>query len=155
MEFNATFLVSAISFIVFTFLMNMIFYKPLTKVMTERQNHIDETYNEAKQCREGAFQLLKEREDRLNQAAEDAKKIMIKKIDEANSSSKTQTLRAKTKSNKVIDETKLSLQDENQKVKDDLKSRIKDLAENIASKILEDDIKIENFDEKIADRILS
>ena len=37
MEFNATFFVTAISFIVFTFIMNKIFYTPLTKVIDERR----------------------------------------------------------------------------------------------------------------------
>ena len=35
MEFNATFLVSAISFIVFTFVMNKIFYNPLGRVISK------------------------------------------------------------------------------------------------------------------------
>lgn len=48
MEFNATFLISAISFILFTLIMNKIFYKPLERVMDERQKFIDDTKSDAK-----------------------------------------------------------------------------------------------------------
>ena len=37
MEFNATFIVSAISFIIFVVLMNIILYAPLQKVVEERK----------------------------------------------------------------------------------------------------------------------
>lgn len=43
MEFNATFFVTAISFIVFTFIMTKFFYAPLTKVIDEREDFINKT----------------------------------------------------------------------------------------------------------------
>ena len=48
MEFNATFIASAISFIVFSIIMNAIFYKPLGNIVVQRQKFIDETLEEAK-----------------------------------------------------------------------------------------------------------
>ena len=38
MEFNATFLVSFVSFIVFVVLMNQILYRPLDKIVRERKS---------------------------------------------------------------------------------------------------------------------
>ena len=52
MEFNATFLVSAISFIVFTILMNKILYAPLEKIVDERENFINGNYSDAKNADE-------------------------------------------------------------------------------------------------------
>ena len=40
MEFNATFIVSVISFIIFTLLMNEILYKPVSKIVEEREHTI-------------------------------------------------------------------------------------------------------------------
>ena len=48
MEFNATFLIAAISFVVFTIIMNAIFYKPLQKIVDERQKFTEDTNAEAK-----------------------------------------------------------------------------------------------------------
>ncbi len=58
MEFNATFIVSAISFIVFTIIMNAIFYKPIQKIVTERQKFIDENYEEAKKHKANSEKIL-------------------------------------------------------------------------------------------------
>ena len=74
MEFNATFLVSAISFILFTLIMNKIFYKPLEKVMAERQKFIDDAKTDAFNSSSKADAILKDREDRLNKSTADSKK---------------------------------------------------------------------------------
>ena len=58
MEFNATFFVTAISFIVFTFIMNKIFYTPLTKVIDEREEFINNAVTEAKDNTNQAENLL-------------------------------------------------------------------------------------------------
>ena len=52
MEFNATFIASAISFIVFTLIMNAVFYKPLGKVVSERQKFIDKIIRNGGSVRE-------------------------------------------------------------------------------------------------------
>ena len=45
MEFNATFLATIISFILFVFLMNKILYAPILNIMAERKAYIDGNYN--------------------------------------------------------------------------------------------------------------
>ena len=47
MEINATILVSAISFIVFIFIMNKILYKPVLEIIEKRQNYIYANKNES------------------------------------------------------------------------------------------------------------
>ena len=65
MEFNATFLVSAASFILFTIIMNAIFYKPLTKIVEQRQIFVDENYKEANLAEEKSQSILTEKEERI------------------------------------------------------------------------------------------
>ena len=48
MEFDATFIIATISFIVFVLIMNRIFYAPILKIMQERQNLVEENYSSAK-----------------------------------------------------------------------------------------------------------
>ena len=91
MEFNATFLVSAISFIVFVFLMNKIFYAPLEQIIGEREKLVDDTLNEAKKSKEEVSRLLSERESKLNKASEDCKSIINTKIAKTNEESKKLT----------------------------------------------------------------
>ena len=52
MEFDATFIFAAVSFIVFVFIMNKIFYAPVLKIMKERQIYVEKNYISAKQTEE-------------------------------------------------------------------------------------------------------
>lgn len=136
MEFNATFLVSIISFLVFVYLMNKVFYIPVTNIIEERENLVNETLNAAKNSRDKASQLLAERDNKLNQAAEDSKKLVNASIENANSKSKEMTQNAKTSSLNEIGRKKSELAEENDAVKSQLDNTVKNLAEEISSKIL-------------------
>ena len=84
MEFNATFLVSAISFIIFTVIMNKIFYKPLESVMDERQRVINDAKSDALNSDNRANAILKDRDERLNKSLAESKKIVADKVNEPN-----------------------------------------------------------------------
>ena len=155
MEFNATFLVSAISFIVFTIVMNIIFYKPLGRVITERQKFLDETKNDALQSSNKADAILKDRDDKLSKSVLDAKKLVADKVNTANENSRAKTSEAKQKSMEEITSAKSNLQTEAQQYKEELKTKVKDLAEVISSKVLGMDVKIENTNNDIINRILN
>ena len=155
MEFNATFLVSVISFIVFTFVMNKIFYNPLGRVISERQKFLDETRNDALFSNNKAEAILKDRDDKLSKSVADAKRLVADKVNEANENSRTLTGKAKQKSMEEITSAKLSLHDEANQSKEELKNKVKDLAEVISSKVLGIDVKIDNTDNEIVNRILN
>lgn len=155
MEFNATFLVSAISFIIFTIIMNKIFYKPLENIMDERQKFIDDAKSDALNSNNRADVILKEKEDRLNKSASDSKKLVADKINAANENSKTLTDNAKQKSQDEISSAKSNLQNEALQTSEELKSKVKDLAEVISSKVLGIETHIENSDNELVNRILN
>jgi len=155
MEFNATFLVSAISFVVFTVIMNAIFYKPIESIMDERQKFIDDAKGDALECRTNADTILKAREEKLNKSIIDSKKLVADKVSAANESSKNITGSAKQKSQEEIASAKSNLQREAVRTTEELKSKVRDLAEVISSKVLGIDSKIENTDNELVDRILN
>ena len=155
MEFNATFLVSAISFIIFTVIMNRIFYRPLEKVMNERQQFIDDARSEAFDSNNKANAILQDKEDRLNKSILDSKKLVADKVNVANENSKILTDNAKQKSQDEISSAKSNLQNEVQQASEELKTKVKDLAEVISSKVLGMDVHIENADNELVDRILN
>lgn len=136
MEFNATFIVSAISFLVFVYFMNKIFYAPLTNIITEREKLVDDTLNEAKNSRENASNLLQERENKLNRAHEKSKKIISESVENANLKSKELSEKAKNDSIAEINKQKSDLKEQNDLVKNKLDNVVKDLADVIETKIL-------------------
>lgn len=136
MEFNATFIVSVISFIVFTFLMNIIFYAPISKVKYEREKIITDTLDDAEKSKKEADLLNNEREQKILQAAEEGKKILSTTVDKANTKSSKITSDAKEKSVAAISEQKQTLIEEAELSRKELNASAKSIAEGIVSKIL-------------------
>lgn len=136
MEFNATFITAAISFVVFTIIMNAIFYKPLQKIVSEREEFIDETNKEAKLHREKSESILRDKERKVEKTKNDAKKIIVDKADEVKARKAELASEAQQKAVQVIGAAKEELhksQDEAQSV---LSDEAKNLALDISSKIL-------------------
>lgn len=136
MEFNATFLVSVISFIVFTILMNMIFYAPISKIIEERDKLVSDTLNDAAKKQSEADRLNSEREQKLSEASDKGKKIISETIDGANKESSKMTSEAKERSIIQINDQKISLLKQAQSIQTDLDKSAEEIAEKITTKIL-------------------
>ena len=136
MEFNATFLVSAISFLVFVFIMNKIFYAPLTDIIEKREKLVDDTLNEAKNSRDKASGILTERENKLTKARDDSKKIISSSVEKANADSKQMIFKAKDDSTNEINSKKADLAAQNSDVQSRLSDTENELANVITTKIL-------------------
>lgn len=136
MEFNATFIASAISFIIFAIIMNAIFYKPLQKVVFERQNFIDETNEEAKAHREKSEAILKDKAQKLENSKHEAKKIIADTADAVKAQKSTLTVNAQQDAVQKVENAKGALKKSSDEVQDSLAEKSQDLAQSIASKIL-------------------
>lgn len=136
MEFNATFIVAAISFIVFTIIMNAIFYKPLQKIVSEREKFIDETNKEAKLHRENSESILRDKERKVEKTKNDAKKLIVDKADEVKAKKAALAAEAQQKAVQVIGNAKNELQKSQNEAQAVLSAESKNLALDISSKIL-------------------
>lgn len=135
MEFNATFLVSAISFIVFVLLMNKIFYAPLEKIIGEREKLVADTLNEAKKSKEEITHLLDSRESKLNKASEDSKNIINTKVTKSNEESKKLTQQARVDADNNVNKLKSELEEYSKLAKKELQNASQEIAEQITNKI--------------------
>lgn len=136
MEFNATFLISAISFILFTLIMNKIFYKPLGKIMNERENFINDNLNDAKISNDKAEFLLKDKDEKLAKSLIEARAIVSKELDATNKQSAQITAQAKQKAKNEVDLAKQNLSCEVEGFEDELNSKINELSEFLKNKII-------------------
>ena len=136
MEFNATFLVSIISFILFTLIMNKIFYKPIEKIVNERQNFLDETFSSAKKSSEEADKISRDRDEKLQASLVNSKNIIAKGTLEANNTASQLTMQAKQNSKDKIVSMKNEIQKESEQLDKSLAPQIESLANDIVSKIM-------------------
>ena len=136
MEFNATFIVSVISFLLFTFFMNEILYKPITKIVDERESLIGQNYDNAQKSKQKTSDIYKQKEDRLTQTATYNKKLTAEKMAEANNQAKVKIQEAKDTSITQINSAKSDLQAGRLALESEMNSRIDELANNISAKVL-------------------
>ena len=154
MEFNATFIVSAISFIIFVVLMNIILYAPLQKVVEERKKTVDNNYNEANANSEKSTALLKDRADKILKAGQDAKSVINAKSNDANIKRDEITQSAKEESLKNIEANREYFDNATQEAKEVLKANVVGLAQSISDKFLGSDEKIIGVDKELIDKIM-
>ena len=104
MEFNATFLATIISFVLFVILMNKILYAPILNIMEQRKSFIDGNYNDAKKNEAKIENLTQKKEEKLLEAKNDAKDIFNESVDEF-----------KAQKDKIVEEAQANAQEEIEK----------------------------------------
>lgn len=143
MEFNATFIVAFISFIVFTFVMNSILYKPVCDIVAKRKKLVDANYEEANRNIDQKVAILLERDEKLDKAVEDAKAIIAQRTLEISQKKDSITQNAKYEAQKHIDAYNKYYDNATMQAKEFLKHETVELAQLISNKLLGSDEEIE------------
>lgn len=154
MEFNATFIVAFISFIVFTIIMNAILYKPLSSIVLKRKELIDSNYKEAMKNSDKSKSLLNERENKLDNATKKAKEKITDKTDEANKQKDSMTLNAKQEAQENLEKNRIYFGNATKDAVVELKSSVVNLAQDISDKFLKNKDKINNVDYELIESIM-
>ena len=154
MEFNATFIASAISFILFTIIMNAIFYKPLSNIVSERQKFVDDHYKDAHQARDKSKALLIDKEQKLEKSKLNAKKIILDKTEDVKAQKNVLTTEAQQTAQQTIGVAKGEFEKSKVDAQETLSNRVVDLAQNISSKILGENIAIQGVDSEHVSKIM-
>lgn len=148
---NGTIVVIIVSFVLFTILMQKIFYAPVTGIRNKRDNHIKNLKDEAEGAAQEAEKLDKEYKESLGVAR---KKVFDKTseiISQANHEKTNILEEKKQKVNVFLDEQKQILKSNESQAVDSLKHQVLDYAYRISVKILGEDTSIEgkNYDDII------
>lgn len=148
MEFNATFIVAFISFVVFTIIMNSILYNPINAIVQKRKNLVDANYEEANKNSEKKESVLQEREEKLAKATDDAKALVAEKTAEVNGKKDEMTSKAKAEAQKNIDAYNLYYKNATVEAKSFLRTEVINLAQAICDKFLGENEKINEEENK-------
>lgn len=154
MEFNATFLATIVSFIIFVFLMNKILYAPILDIIEKRKNFIDENYKSAAQNKDEANALIEKIEDKRNVAKDDARIQYSETIDEFKNQKKQVILEAQKAANEELSASNLELNSISNETKESLKDSMVGLANDIVEKIIGYKPEVQGFDNEKIDEIL-
>lgn len=154
MEFNATFLVTIISFLVFVFLMNKILYAPVLNIMEERRNFVDGNYESAQENDKKAEALANEKEAMLTNTRNCARGKYLETV-EGFKAKKSDTIRsAQDSARDELDSEREKLESLSNDVKNGLKNSMNDLANDIVEKVIGYRSELQNFDDEAVNKAL-
>ena len=142
-EFNATFLVAMLSFVVFIMIMNSIFYRPILNIMRKRDEYINSNYDEAKELSEQAEKLDIKKAETIQQTQNECRTEIKNVVENAQGLASKNVQDARTEVKNEIQLKKDSLVREGEALEGVLKSSVvTDLASSITSKFMSKDLAV-------------
>lgn len=142
-EFNATFLVAMLSFVVFIMIMNAIFYRPILSIMRKRDEYINSNYDEAKELSEQAEKLDIKKAETIQQTQNECRTEIKNVVENAQGLASKNVQDARTEVKNEIQLKKDSLVRESEALEGVLKSSVvTDLASSITSKFMSKDLAV-------------
>lgn len=142
-EFNATFLVAMLSFVVFIMIMNAIFYRPILNIMRKRDEYINSNYDEAKELSEQAEKLDLKKAETIQQTQNECRTEIKNVVENAQGLASKNVQDARTEVKNEIQLKKDSLVRESEALEGVLKSSVvTDLASSITSKFMSKDLAV-------------
>ncbi len=154
MEFNGTFFVSIISFLVFVFIMNKMLYAPVHRIVDERNNFINGNYNKANENNAKAEELSADIDKKILEAKEDARG-KYNELLAGYKDQRTDIIKdAQSKSHDDLEQAYTNLNNVSNEAKENLKSKMTDLANDIVEKVLGYRSEIQGFNNDKVNDIL-
>lgn len=154
MEFNGTFLATIITFIVFVILMNKILYAPILSIMEERKSFIDGNYKSASDNNARTAELSAEMEERLSEAKDEAKGKYNEIVDDFKNQRASVVAEAQDSAKNDLEHSQIELENVSNEVKQNLKSSMTSLANDIVEKVIGQKSDIQGFDDEKVNKVL-
>lgn len=154
MEFNATFLVTIVSFIVFVYLMNKILYAPIQKIVTEREDFVNSNLKDAETNNDKAKALSEDRDNKISNARNDARLVYIDSLNDYKKQKDSYIHNTQEEVNNELNNAYQGLENLSNETKEGLKGKMTDLANDIVEKMLGYRSEVPYFDNDKVNKIL-
>lgn len=133
-------LISLANLVLLYLLLKKFLFKPVTKVMNERQAQVTAIYNDAENDRQAAASMKQEYESRMASAREEADGLVRAAVQTAQRKSDAIIADANSQAAHLKQKAENEIQLEKKQMLSDVKAEISDLAVSIASRIMEREV---------------
>ena len=154
MEFNGTFLVTIISFVLFVFVMNKILYEPINNIVAQRREFVDENLRTADINHKKANEISAQKEEKLKGARNDARNKYSDSVVDFKNKKNAILKNAQCDADNELMQTYENLNNLSNEAKEGLKGRMTDLANDIVEKMIGYRSEVQGFDNDAVNRIL-
>ncbi len=148
-ELNATFVFQIINFILIYLLLRHFLWKPVTEFMDKRTKTIEDSIKDAELKNKESDELKAQYEEKLDEIKEERIQILDDATKRAESRSAQIVDSAEEEARKILERARLQIEREQQKMMNELKGDISELAIGVAEKIIE-----KNLDAKTHDKMI-
>ena len=135
-DFNGTLPLMAIQFVLLTVVLTFVFYKPVSKVIDEREAYINGNLTTASEKLIKADELYKEYDEQLKTARVSAQTIIAKSEKEAKDAVALEIDEARKDAAKLIDRTNKELESQKSLALQQLETQVDELSQLIKEKLL-------------------
>ena len=130
-------LISLANLTIIFFILKKFLYKPVTKVLTERQNAVEAQYADAQKARSDALADKAEYANKLAKAEVTADEMRKAAADEAKRHGERIIADARAKADGMLRQAEAEIELEKKKAEADMKREIADVSARIAEKLIE------------------
>lgn len=134
-------------------LVKKLFFKPMQKMLAEREEEIQSQYSKADEMKNAAETMKKEYEEKISNAREEANSIVTDAVKNASLRSDSIVKEAEDKAQGMIERAQKSIDAQREAAFETIKGDVGDMACDIAKKIIEKDIDKADH-ERLIDRAL-
>ena len=135
-DFNATLPLMAIQFILLTVALTFVFYKPVAKVLDDRETYISTNLTSASEKLLTADDLYKQYEEQLKTARVDAQSVIAQSEKEAKDAVAAEISEARADAARLIDKTNKELEAQKTLAIEKLDTQVDEISQLIKEKLL-------------------
>jgi F-type H+-transporting ATPase subunit b len=135
-DFNATLPLMAIQFVLLTVVLTFIFYKPVSKVIDERETYINNNLTQASEKLIKADEIYKQYDEKLKEARIGAQAVIAQSEKEAKDVVAQEIGDARKDAAKLIEQTNKELEAQKSLALEKLETQVDELSELIKEKLL-------------------
>jgi len=135
-DFNATLPLMAIQFVLLTVALTFLFYKPVSKVLDDRESYISGNLSQASEKLLTADDLYKQYDEQLKSARVSAQSVVGQAEKEAKESVALEIAKSRSDAAKLIDQTNKELEAQKSLALEKLETQVDELSQLIKEKLL-------------------
>lgn len=154
LQIDGTLLVIAVSFIIFTIIMQAVFYGPVLKVKQDRANYVKDNLAVAESTVQEADALKKEHDSKIQLARVEASKNIANEAVKANANKAQAVNVVNEEVSQNLEKAKEQIAREKSDARQSLKSQVLMLASSISTRILGEEIPISGITPEMVNEII-
>ena len=139
-------LVSLANLLIMFLILKRFIFKPVQKMMAARKQQVDQIYQDAKENRDSAINMKQEYEARLAAAREEADGLVRNAVQTAQRKGDAIVAEANSQASHLKQKAEQEIAQEKKQMLQDVRGEISDIAVSIASKVVEREVKKQDYD---------